>query len=657
MTKKEGEGLMDEEQFNVIRQNKRQEAILNTTHAVIITIDKKGSVDIFNQAASLLFGYSTEEVKGRNIKMLMPEPFRGEHDQFLRNYLSTGVRKIINLERKVLGLKKDGTIFPMNLRVKEIDVGGVYEFVGFVEDLSERDGAKKALKQSEQLYLSVVEDQDNLICRYTPDFTLVFVNKAFCKSLNKNRDELIGCSLLDLNSKDVADWLINEHRNITIDSPVKTHESQTSDGSWEEWSTRGIFYEGTLIEYQGVGRDTTERKQSEIKILESYQIAENANKAKSQFLSNMSHELRTPLNSIIGFSELLVSDEIDVLTEDQLESVEYINKAGEHLLSLINDILDLSVIESGDFKLNLEVIDLLTICREASSFINPVAEKYGINVSFNLDFKDYYVYADHKIVKQIILNLLTNAIKYNKQDGTVEFYIEQHKNDYYLAVKDTGYGISRENIQGLFTPFNRLGLESSAIEGTGIGLSLCKNMVEKLNGKIGVESEVDIGSTFWFTLPISTDVQHSQLDELTEAPGYNVEIAPAKVIKILYIEDNKANMNLMRRVIKKLETGILLEATTADEGFSLIENREPDLILLDINLPDMNGFDAFVAIKKRFPSMEDVPIIALTASAMKEDYEKGISFGFFDYLTKPFNIENLITIINKALHKNEDTSC
>jgi len=638
-------------------QKQLADAILNTTHAVIITIDPKGCISIFNKAAEELFGFEWHEVNGSNINMLMPNPFKAEHDGYLANYLKTGIKGIIDLEREVIGQRKDGSTFPMNLRVSEIKLQGRHEFIGFVENLTDKKQAiamAEKLLESESRFLSVVDDQDDLICRYNKDFIITFANKAYCEYKNKTRDQLIGASLLDGLPSNIVEWMSSAHRLITDENSTQWHEDKivSSEGreEWQVWRARGIFDgNGKLLEYQGVGTITTARKEAEFELLEAKQLAEEANKAKSQFLSSMSHELRTPLNAIIGFSQLLETDEDEPLTEGQYESVELIYKGGKHLLELINEILDLSAIEAGKVNLSLESVMFDDIYNEVRPFINDMAEKRNIVISVHNNSAHEQVIADYMRAKQVLLNLLSNAIKYNHEGGHIE--IELSNNDEYLriAIKDTGPGISEKNQQALFLPFSRIGAENTAIEGAGIGLSLCKNIVEQLKGEIGLDSKEGVGSTFWFTLPLDKEATLivNEINEINEIDSTNKTL--------LYIEDNPANTKLMRKVIKRVDGFSLLDAPDAEIGLELMMHKKPDIVLLDIDLPGMNGYKAYAEIQRRFDYADKLPVIGITANAMSKDVEKGKALGFYDYLTKPLNIRNFLDVIAKVTNELDAT--
>jgi len=259
-----------------------------------------------------------------------------------------------------------------------------------------------------------------------------------------------------------------------------------------------------------------------------------------------------------------------------------------------------------------------------------------------------HVIADYMRAKQVLLNLLSNAIKYNYESG--EIAIELSNNDEFLriAIKDTGPGISEKNQQALFLPFSRIGAENTAIEGTGIGLSLCKSIVEQLHGEIGLDSEEGVGSTFWFTLPLDKEAPLNVTESNDDSEDIAVNVIESTNKTLLYIEDNPANTKLMRKVISRVDGFTLLEAPNAEIGLELMAHKQPDIVLLDIDLPGMNGYEAYAEIQKRFDYADKLPVIAITANAMKKDIEKGKVLGFYDYLTKPLNISGFLEVMAKV---------
>lgn len=480
------------------------DAILDSNRTGIVSISPQGIVHLFNREAEHIFGYQYSEIRGRNVNMLMPSPDREHHDDYLQKYLTTGVHKIIGIGREVTGQRKDGSLFPLYLTVREIKSQNHHEFVAFIENLADIRQVEQKLLQSERLYRAIV-DQSNPICRYTPNFNLSFVNSAYCELFQLTAEELLGQSVLDTLPDSERDSFRACHDCLTENENIGEYEHPLPANNvteWLQWQIRPIFdNDGLLIEYQGICVVTTARKQAELELLQAKQTAEQANKAKSQFLSNMSHELRTPLNAIIGFSQLLETDIDQPLPADQLDSVQQIGRAGNHLLNLINDILDLSKIEAGHLHLTIKPVAIADVIAEALPMFIGQSNKYQVGLHNTITDKQLLISADYLRLKQIIVNLLSNAIKYNRPNGRVDISAEIKPSCIRINISDTGLGIAANKISELFQPFSRLGAERGAIEGTGIGLSITKKLVDRMHGKIGVHSTHGQGSCFWLEFP------------------------------------------------------------------------------------------------------------------------------------------------------------
>lgn len=374
--------------------------------------------------------------------------------------------------------------------------------------------------------------------------------------------------------------------------------------------------------------------------------ADKANRAKSEFLSSMSHELRTPLNAVLGFAQLLASDKPPP-TPSQVRSIDQILKGGWYLLQLINEILDLAMIESGKVTMSQESMGLSDVLKDCQAMVGPQAQKRGIQLRFQPMARPFFVHADRTRVKQVMINLLSNAIKYNRAGGSVTVTCgEGSEGMVRVSVADTGAGLSEEQVAHLFEPFNRLGQEEGAEEGTGIGLVVTKQLVELMHGAIGVDSAIGAGTTFWVELAASAEpvLEMAAFDP----SSYSDPQISAEPRTLLYVEDNPANLNLVEQLITRRPDLKLLTAIDGYAGIQLARTYTPDVILMDINLPGVSGFGC-LKILQEDPSTAHIPVMALSANAMPRDIEKGEEAGFFRYLTKPINVAQFMDALDMAL--------
>lgn len=419
---------------------------------------------------------------------------------------------------------------------------------------------------------------------------------------------------------------------------------RASDGGYRWFLERALPLrdrDGKIVKWFGTLTDIEEQKQAQT-------TAESANRAKSDFLSSMSHELRSPLNAILGFAQLMATDSPPP-TPSQQASIDQILRAGWHLLELINEVLDLAKIESGRASLSLESISLPEALAECQDMVVPLAQKRGVHMTFPRFDAPCFVRADRTRLKQVLINLLSNAIKYNREHGMVEVHCSVSTLERVsVGVRDTGAGLLPDQLKQLFQPFNRLGQEAGHEDGTGIGLVVAKRLIELMGGAIGVESTVGVGSTFWIELNRASapEIAAAGAEAVVTAATPAQESVPSRAL--LYVEDNPANLQLIERFIARRADLKLLTAVTGQLGVELARAALPEVILLDINLPDISGFDA-LKILRQIPATAGIPVIAVSANAMPRDVEKGMKAGFFRYLPKPIRLDEFTDALNAAL--------
>jgi PAS domain S-box-containing protein len=397
-----------------------------------------------------------------------------------------------------------------------------------------------------------------------------------------------------------------------------------------------LDHDGVLIGFGNITRDMSERKQFIDELQEARDAAEQANRAKDEFLSHMSHELRTPLNAVIGFSQVL---EMSALDGSQVEAVTHISQAGHHLLGLINEIMDIAVVAAGEFSINLEPVDIAATVDDTIGLLRPLAMDKGVRVTAESTIRLEAI-ADPKRLQQVLLNLVSNAVKYNRPGGGVRVsWAPDNLGRARVVVADTGPGIAADLLERLFVPFDRLGAEAAGIEGTGLGLPLSKSLVETMGGTIDVTSEPGLGTTFTVDLPTAPATNETPL----ALPTPNAPIA-----HVLYIEDNLVNLQLVRHVLATRPGIELIPAMRGQAGLDLARTTTLDLILLDLNLPDMTGEDVLHQLQNN-PTTTDLPVVVMSADAEPGRIALLQALGAVDYLTKPIDVHELLAIVDHVL--------
>jgi len=659
-----------------------QSAIFNSANFSSIATDAKGVIQIFNVGAERMLGYTAAEVmnqitpadisdaqeliaRAKSLSVELGTPITPGFEALVFK-ASRGIEDIYELTY----IRKDGSRFPAVVSVTALRdaQNAIIGYLLIGTDNTARKQVEAEQKQlgqrlrDHQFYTrSLFESNIDALMTTDPAGIITDVNKQMEALTGCTRDELIGAPFKSyFTDPEKAETSI---KLVLSEKKVTNYEltARARDGKETVVSYNATTFYDRDRKLQGVfaaARDVTERRrldkvlqEKNVELESARSVAEKANFAKSDFLSSMSHELRSPLNAILGFGQLMESDSPPP-TPAQKESIAQILQAGWHLLKLIDEILDLAKVESRQVPLSREPVSLAEVVLECQGMIEPQAQQRGIRVTFPQFDIPYFVLADRTRVKQVLLNLLSNAIKYNIKQGTVEVdCTESTPGRIRLSIRDTGAGLYPEQVARLFQAFNRLGQEAGGEEGTGIGLVVAKRLVELMGGVIGVESTVGAGSVFWFEL-ISVAEPHLSLEGGDAAALVQPHMPRgARLHTLLYVEDNPANLKLVEQIIARHPAIRLLTAVNGNSGIEIARLSQPDVILMDINLPDINGFEA-LKILRSDPATAHIPMLAISANAMPLDIERGLKAGFFRYITKPIKVNEFIEALDVAL---EDT--
>lgn len=663
------------------QQNERLTAIIRAIPDLIFVTAQDGTfLEFYSSDNNKLIG-SDDHVDGVNLKKIFKQDSAAVHLQKIHECLES--KAVVTYEFSDM-LETGFSCFEVRLAPMGMD-----RVLTFARDISE-----KRLKEDEIKKLSLAVEQSPVSIVITDlNANIEYVNPAFEETTGYKFSEVLGKNTNILKSEK-TDVEVYREMWKTVTSGKEWHgewlnKKKSGDLYWENISISPINdASGKITNFLAVKQDVTgrkeaemkirdlnanleqkieertsqlaetndnllkeieERKKAEVEISKARNDAEQANMAKSEFLSRMSHELRTPMNSILGFAQLLDMGE---LNKRQKKAVSHILSSGKHLLDLINEVLDISRIEAGRLSLSMESVPLSGIISETLDIIRPQAAFQGLALNFSVsDSTKYFVKADRQRLKQILLNLINNAIKYNREGGEIEVKVvkmppvENGIIPVRISISDTGFGISPDDISKLFTPFERIGAEKSATEGTGLGLSVVKKLIDAMGGTVGVESEINKGSTFWIEMP-----QCDSLLESTEKSGVLMELNKGEDTstgKVLYIEDNTSDVELVEQFLRTMHSGIkLVTSAYGSETVALAIDNRPDLILLDLNLPDLHGTEVLDRLQKE-ERTSFIPVIVISADAMPKAVDLLLKNGARKFLTKPLDIMELLKVIDE----------
>ncbi len=596
-----------------------------------------------NLAWKDILEFEPEEIRGRSVfDFIHPDDvprFGAQRERMMTNEL-TAVRV------EFRGRHRDGTY-----RWLESHAVRRGDFIyGIQRDIDKRKCNELTATESLRMTRAILEAAADSIVVIDRNLIVVDVSPGTERVYGLTPEQCIGLNVLGVvHNQDQPSITSAIERLFTGESEevqMARFRAIRADGQWITIESRArllIDADGSSDRAVLVSRDVTEAEAAQSALAAAKAEAEQANLAKSEFLSRMSHELRTPLNSVLGFAQLL---QMEADTKTGHEAVDYIYTSGRHLLNLIDEILDISRVESGTLAIALEPLDVDELVKESVALFSLQATALGVTIIID-GRAGMLVEADGQRLKQVLINLLSNAVKFNHREGTVVIHFTESSGRVRISITDSGPGIAPENWERLFAPFDRLDAEARGIEGTGLGLALSKGLVEAIGGSLDFESTLGVGSSFWVELPIAEGVVKSPRD-VERAPHPAISSAGATV---LYIEDNISNLRLVERLLTHRPNVRLISALQGRLGRELAIQHRPDLILLDVHLPDIPGFDVLQRLRAD-PSTADIPVVMLSADATPSQIERFLNAGAADYLVKPLDLNALLAMIDELLTAN-----
>jgi PAS domain S-box-containing protein len=625
----------------------------------MIVVDPDGAIVLANLQAEKMFGYARSELIGQRIELLVPERYRGRHVGHRQHFAKAPKVRPMGAGMDLRGLHKDGHELEVEISLSPIETPSGRSMACAIRDVSDRRRVEaEARRTASYLKSSVDSIADNFLLFDERD-RLVIVNSSarqlFGAALDGPVEGRAFQEILDAALAAGLPPLPQDRENLRLQwlayhaNPRGSFDVRTSNDHTMRITERRTAEGGTVT----VIADVTEDARREDELRRAREHAEEASEAKSEFLSSMSHELRTPLNAVLGFAQLLQRDKKAPLNERQHDRLGHVLRGGEHLLRLIDDVLDLARIESGRVTISTEAVGVRDVLEKVTTTLEPMAARADIAMEVAPLPEDLPpVNADRTRLAQILMNFGSNAIKYGRKGGLLRFRVEKLDHGVRLVVQDNGVGIPETHRHRLFEPFQRAGQETGPIEGTGIGLAISKRLAELMGGTVGFRSEVDVGSEFWVDVPEhdALEVPESWAGTLGERGSSRLSTGPRRVV--VYVEDNPSNIAFMRALLGDYESIELMTAPTAEIGLELCRAHRPAVVIMDINLPGMSGLEATRRLRE-WPETKGIPVVALSAAAMPRDRERGRELGFYRYLTKPVQIDELTQVLEDVLSGQE----
>jgi PAS domain S-box-containing protein len=621
----------------------------------LIVCDQTGTILLANAETCRMFGYTRDELVGQKIEILVPAGVRPRHHQYVAGFVAAPRLRPMGSGFDLHGSRKDGTEFPVEISLSPVQADGGLMVTAGIRDITERRALEGDKRRATAYLTSAVDAVQEAFALFDEHDRVVMVNSAGRQLLGSH----LGAGIVGKHFKEVLEIALSagafdfsdETRELLLQrwlayhkTPLGTLEVRTGTGRHLRITERKTAEHGTVA----MIADVTEDIQRAAELSMAREAAEAASAAKSEFLSSMSHELRTPLNSILGFAQLLERDRKNPLDPRQLERLQYVMRGGEHLLKLIDDVLDLAKIEAGGVSISLESVGVREVLGEVVHTLEPMAARAGIRIATQEAPGMTQVTADRTRLAQVLMNFGSNAIKYGRPGGDLTFRVEPKPSVVRVTVADNGIGIPESKRHKVFEPFQRAGQEAGPIEGTGIGLSISKRLAEMMHGVVGFTSTEGVGSEFWIEIPVHREGAPPLRDPHIGDRAPPARAAGAAMHTVVYVEDNPSNIAFMRDLMEDLPGVELFTAPTAEIGLELIRTRLPKLVIMDINLPGMSGFDAVNQLRA-WPETRHIPVIGLSAAALARDTLRAKDAGFERYLTKPVKVAELTQALEELL--------
>ena len=646
------------------------QGLLDAAPDAMICVNSDGMIMLVNDRVEQLFGYQRAELVGRAVEILVPSSAKKVHPGQRKSYIKAPANRHMGTTQ-LSAQRKDGSTFPADISLNSATIGGQQIVIAAARDVSDRIDAQRALTDSEARFRQLAGSIDvGFVLRSLDPPEFLYVSPGF--------EKIYGYNPLT----DLEDPAATVRRVVHPDDWDRARDGYWTEGlrgsathaefrivrpdgelRWIQVTANPVVDSDGLVRTMATtSEDVTDRKLAE----ESRRLAaeaqdqarnarrqaeelDRANSAKNEFLSRMSHELRTPLNAVLGFAQLL---DLDELRDDQQTAVNQILNGGHLLLQLIDDVLDIATIESDRLSLSVEAVALSEFLADVVDLVRPLAAAANVNLEYRSErIAIEYVHADQRRLRQVLLNLLSNAIKYNRAGGRVSVTAEVMEDSLVnILVKDTGVGIRTEHLPRLFTPFDRLGAEATGIAGTGVGLALAHRLMTTMGGGLSALSESGSGSTFIATIPAAPNPHHVLRNLPAEpAPPSNSDDGPNLPSRtVLYIEDNVSNVRLMEQLIGRRPGWRLVIAGHGVLGLELATASPPDLVLLDLNLPDMDGAEVLARLRAD-PATSRVRIVLVSADANPHQIQRLRDAGADGYLTKPLAVQEVFEMLDSHL--------